>query len=88
MCRSTYQLQIIPGEIGATGQSFTGLTLATQELLTLLFEDLIIFAIFPFKLVHITDVMLLYPNVLTFISIKNIVECFLKGKTTLESKPH
>ena len=67
MRRSTYQLQIIPGEIGATGQSFTGLTLATQELLTLLFEDLIIFVIFPFKLVHITDVMLLYPNVLTFI---------------------
>ena len=62
MRRSTCQLQIIPGEIGATGQSFTGLTLATQELLTLLFEDLIIFVIFPFKLVHITDVMLLYPN--------------------------
>ena len=62
MCRSTYQLQIIRGEIGATRQSFTGLTLATQELLTLLLEDLIIFVIFPFKLVHITDVMLLYPN--------------------------
>ena len=62
MRRSTYQLQIISGEIGATGQSFTGLTLATQELLTLLLENLIIFVIFPFKLVHITDVMLLYPN--------------------------
>ena len=59
MCRSTYQLQIIPGEIGATGQSFTGLTLATQE-------NLVIFVIFPFSMVHITDVMLLYPNVLTF----------------------
>ena len=62
MRRSPYQLQIIPGEIGATAQSFTGLTLATQELLTLLLEDLIIFVTFPFKLVHITDVMLLYPN--------------------------
>ena len=67
MCRSTCQLQIIPGEIGATGQSFTGLTLATQELLTLLLEDPIIIVIFPFKLLQITDVMLLYPNILTFI---------------------
>ena len=67
MRRSTYQLQIISGEIGATGQSFTGLTLATQELLTLLLEDPIIIVIFPFKLLQITDVMLLYPNILTFI---------------------
>ena len=61
----TYQadkLQIIPGEIGATGQSFTGPTLATKENLTLFLQDLIIFVIFPFKLVRVTDVMLLYPN--------------------------
>ena len=37
------QLQIISREIGSTGTSFTGLTLATQELLTLLFQGLIIF---------------------------------------------
>ena len=32
-----FQLQIIPGEVGVIGQSFTRLTLATQELLTLFF---------------------------------------------------
>ena len=48
--------------MSATGQSFTGLPLAIQELLTLFFQDLIIFVFFLFKLVHITYVMLLYAN--------------------------
>ena len=49
-------------DVSATGQSFTGLTLATKEFLTLSFQDLIIFVFFSFKLVHITYVMLLYAN--------------------------
>ena len=49
-------------DVRATGQSFTGLTPATKEFLTLSFQDLIIFVFFSFKLVHITYVMLLYAN--------------------------
>ena len=49
-------------DVRATGQSFTGLTSATKEFLTLSFQDLIIFVFFSFKLVHITYVMLLYAN--------------------------
>ena len=49
-------------DVRATGQSFTGLTPATKEFLTLSFQDLVIFVFFSFKLVHITYVMLLYAN--------------------------
>ena len=47
------QLQIISREIGSTGKSFTGLTLARSNYICIFIQ---------FKLVHIIYVMLLYPN--------------------------